>query len=81
MDDPENAAISKLAHADGNSPVIFTPEEAIALREVALWWTRLKGASAVGGVMGTAAKWFVIVLAGVAAAKAGFLEWLGGMPK
>lgn len=91
------AALQKLEERDpGGTMVIFTAAEAEALSEIAKWWTtsdgdvrdvviwwsRLKGATAIGSVLGSVAKWFLVFIAFMAALKAGFLDFLelGGKP-
>lgn len=76
VDDLEDAALEKLSHISPDVPIMFTQAEADALREVALWWTRFKGASAIGGALGHVAKWFLLFIAFFAAMKAGLLDWL-----
>lgn len=76
IDDAEDAILEKLSHIAPDVPVMFTQAETDALKEVALWWTRLKGASAIGGALGSVAKWFLLFIAFFAAMKAGLLDWL-----
>lgn len=72
------SAIAKLNKMDEADFIVFTKEEAKALREVAVWWTRLKGAAALGGAIGSIAKWGLLMAAFIAAMKAGALDWLLG---
>jgi hypothetical protein len=54
----------------------FTPDEARSLKELVLWWSRFRGAMALGGALGSVAKWALLMAAFVAAIKAGLVEWL-----
>lgn len=72
-----DSAIAKLAELSPGEFVIFTASEAEALREVATWWLRAKGAFAIGGLIGSFAKWFLVCVAFFAAARAGLLDWIG----
>lgn len=71
-------AIEKLERLQAGESVSFTEAEVEALREVALWWVRFKGAFAIGGILGSAFKWFLLFAAAIAATKAGLIEWLSG---
>ena len=77
-EDEERAVLAKLEAIAPGEIIIFSQEEAAALREVSLWWRRAKGAMALGGALGHALKWFLVVLAFLAAFKAGMLDFLGG---
>lgn len=54
----------------------FSPEEARSLKDLVLWWSRFRGAIALGGALGSVAKWALLMAAFLAAMKAGLLEWL-----
>ena len=56
--------------------VEFSLEEKISLKQMATWWVRIGGALALGGVVGSIAKWTVLMIAFIAAIKAGLAEWL-----
>lgn len=72
-DDEIKAAIDRLGSL---IEAEFTPDEAHSLKELVLWWSRFRGAMALGGVLGSIAKWTLLMAAFVAAVKAGLIEWL-----
>lgn len=69
--------VAKIEDLKPGEMVIFSRQEAEDLQEMALWWRRFKGAFAIGGVVGSAFKWFLLFGAFIAAARAGMLDWLG----
>lgn len=60
---------------DGNL-VTFTKPQAQALLEVAKWWIALRGVSLIGGALGSAVKWFVLIIGAWIALKAGVIGWI-----
>lgn len=62
-------------HPDGDI-VIFTEAQAQALIEVAKWWIALRGVSMVGGVLGSAVKWFALIIGAWIAFRSGFTDWI-----
>ena len=54
----------------------FTKSEAAGLKDLVIWWGRLRGAVALGGALGGVAKWFLLMAAFFVAIKAGAVEWL-----
>lgn len=65
------------ANPDGDL-VVFTKPQAQALIEVAKWWVALRGANMIGGALGSAVKWFALILGSWIALKAGLLDWIAG---
>lgn len=75
-DKPAESAVVKLEHIHADDFVVFTSEEADALKEVAAWYRKVQGAVALGGVLGTFMKWLLLFVAFMAAVRAGLLDWL-----
>lgn len=74
-----DAAIEKINNLLNDSEVvIFSNEEADALKEVADAWKSAKGFVAIMRYTGSTLKWFVVFGATWAAFKAGFFDFLGG---
>lgn len=73
-----DAAIEKLNHLlDDNQIIIFTNEEAEALKEVAEAWRSAKGFVTIMKYTGGTLKWCVVFAATWAAFKAGLFDSLG----
>lgn len=73
---PEDETAAAIERLRGLIEAEFSPAEAQGLKEVVLWWTRLRGAMALGGALGSVAKWAILMAAFIAAVKAGLVEWL-----
>lgn len=69
-------AVARLEELKPGEIIVFDADEAQALKEVALWWRRFKGAFAIGGVVGSVAKWFLLFSAFIVAVRAGALDFL-----
>lgn len=75
--DQAQIGLAKLVKAvDDGDIVIFTVEEANAIREVAKTWVQLKAVVALGGTLGGFMKWAVLFAASYFAIKAGLIDWL-----
>lgn len=74
-----DAAIEKInSRLGGGDVVIFTNDEASALKEVAEAWKSAKGFVTIMRYTGSTLKWFVIFGVTWAAFKAGLFDFLGG---
>lgn len=77
-----DVAIEKINNLLNDSDVvIFTNEEADALKEVADAWKSAKGFVVIMRYTGSTLKWFVVFGATWAAFKAGLFDFLGGGQK
>jgi hypothetical protein len=56
--------------------VIFTPEEAKSLKEVATLWNQVKAAASLGVRVGSVMKWLVVIGASWAVIRAGLFDWI-----
>ena len=56
--------------------IMFTPEQAKGLKEVATIWGHIKSVVVLGGALGRGLKWLVMIVAIWAAFKGGLLEWI-----
>ncbi len=54
----------------------FTAEEARGLKDIVVWWGRLRGAIALGGALGSVAKWALLMAAFFVALRSGLVDWL-----
>jgi hypothetical protein len=78
MSEEEQAAlIAKIENLPPGEIIIFNRSEAEALREVATWWLRFRGAAQIGGVLGSAMKWAILFGVFLAALKSGLLDFVG----
>lgn len=69
--------LEKMKDGDAQSDiVIFDKNQAEALKQVAEWWIAMRGLVKLGGVLGSSVKWFLVIIGGWVAIKAGFLDWV-----
>lgn len=70
-------ALEKLQQMiDRDELVIFTKDEAKALREVATIWGHIKSVVVLGGYLGNGLKWAVMIVALWIGFKSGVLDWI-----
>lgn len=75
--DDATHALEKLQQMiDRGELVIFTPDEAKALQEVATIWGHIKSVVVLGGYLGNGLKWAVMIVALWIGFKSGVLDWI-----
>ena len=61
---------------DEEQLILFTPDEAQSLKEVATLWNQVKAASSLGVRVGSVMKWIVAIGVSWAVLKGGLLDWI-----
>jgi hypothetical protein len=61
---------------DEDQIIIFTPDEAKSLKEVATLWNQVKAAASLGVRVGSVLKWVVVLGASWAVIRAGLFDWI-----
>lgn len=56
--------------------IVFSPEQAAVLIELAEFWKSIKSVISLGSAIGGGLKWFLVFFATWAALKSGLMEWL-----
>lgn len=75
--DNAGAVLAKLNQMiDDGQIIIFTPDEAKSLKEVATLWNQVKAAASLGVKVGSVLKWVVVIGASWAVVKAGLFDWI-----
>ena len=76
IESARSALIKLKQQIDDGEMVVFDPEEAKALKEVATIFNRMKGAVWLAQILGASLKWTVGVGLAYAAFKIGLLDWV-----
>lgn len=71
------SALAKLKHfLEDDEVVVFTPDQARALIELATVWGQIKAVVSLSSAIGGGLKWLIVFAATWAAFKGGVLDWI-----